>query len=740
MNFKSISYFFFLLSLQSLFAQPLDFQRNRNITVQNGTHSLQYAWAGGLNTPQFSEIDLNGDGIQDLFVFDKSANKVLTFINQGTPNQQDYHYTPEYAFQFPLLQDWVLLRDYNDDGIADIFTYSIEGAGVSVYRGRRTSPSSLAFDLVSTRLLYQGSNGQSNVLVTRIDIPAIADITGDGDLDILTFDSFGNYVEHYENQSQELTGTAGDTLWFERVDRCWGKFAEDSFTNSVVLNSESCSGKSASTSTKKVHTGSTLLTLDLGGDNDQDLLMGDLSFNNLVLLTNGGTPENALMVEQDTVFPKNDKSVNISIFPAAYSLDMNNDGLKDIVVAPNEVKSQTYNQVWAYLNKGTAQNPVFEHQTENFLLEDMIDVGEGAYPAFVDFNVDGLMDFVVGNKGDFNTESQMYENARLTLFENVGTLENPAFRLADSDYFNLSQQHFRGCYPAFGDVDGDGDEDLIVGNEAGQLHYFENTAAPNEALQLELHTTELLSLIPNDYSVVPSLADIDGDKLVDLLVGTAKGRIYYYRNFTPSGTNTPIFSLENQRWGDVFVRTFNSSRGSAAPIVTTLDDTDKQYLIVQNEGGNLWLFEGLEKDTFDLVTEDYSFINEGGRGGLAVADLNGDGDKDLLVGNRRGGVAMYSQSIVWDSIEENSTISKILVFPNPCSTNCQIYLGSSTAMEKPTFTLYNIEGQRIALKGKVHYSNNSFTIEVDELPQGMYFFEVVNGNSKEIGKLLVQTE
>ena len=737
MTFYKILFIFFLpihiLFLQFTNAQPLDFQRNRNISVQIQNHSLQYPWAGGLNTPQFSTIDFNGDGIKDLFVFDKTSRKVLTFVNQGTPNQQDYLYVPEYAFQFPALQDWVLLRDYDLDGTEDIFTYSIEGAGVSVYRAKRPSANSLEFELAENRLLYQGANGPSNVLVTRIDLPGIADITGDGDLDILSFDAFGNYVEHYENQSQELTGTAGDSLWFERVETCWGKFTEDNFTNDVVLNSENCEGKS----TSKAHTGSTILAFDLEGDKDYDLILGDLSFNNLVLLVNGGTPQNALITEQDPSFPSNDQAVNISIFPAAYAMDVNNDGLQDILAAPNEPKSQSRNQVWAYFNKGTAQSPVFEYQTDNFLIGDMIDVGEGAYPAFVDYNADGLMDFVIGNKGDFDTETQFYANARLTLFENVGTNEMPAFRWVSDDYLQLSEHHLVGLYPAFGDVDGDGDTDMIAGDEAGRLHYFENTAEPNEALQLELHSQEFLTLVPNDYSAVPFLVDIDGDEQLDLLVGTAKGRIFHYRNRTPAGTKTPLFTIEHQKWGDVSVRDFNFSRGSAAPILTALDDTNTPYLIVQNEAGNLSLFEGLDQEVFTLVDNRYSSINEGGRGGLAIADLDSDGQMELLLGSRRGGVSLYSQSLVWSDIEVPSTSSSVHVFPNPCSSTCQIYLDDFFVNAPLAFLLYNIEGKLITLQPIQSDMDSALIIDVTTLPKGIYFFEAQTAKGKQTGKFLV---
>ena len=56
------------------------FTLNTSIPVnQNGP--LDLAWAGGINFPVFSEIDLNNDNTADLFVFDRSNNRILTFIN-----------------------------------------------------------------------------------------------------------------------------------------------------------------------------------------------------------------------------------------------------------------------------------------------------------------------------------------------------------------------------------------------------------------------------------------------------------------------------------------------------------------------------------------------------------------------------------------------------------------------------------------------------------------------------------
>src|SRR4051812_8780602 len=48
------------------------------VTVNGNT--LVNAWAGGLNSPQFSEIDLNGDGIKDLFVFEAEGASQSYFV------------------------------------------------------------------------------------------------------------------------------------------------------------------------------------------------------------------------------------------------------------------------------------------------------------------------------------------------------------------------------------------------------------------------------------------------------------------------------------------------------------------------------------------------------------------------------------------------------------------------------------------------------------------------------------
>ena len=72
----------------------------------------------------------------------------------------------------------------------------------------------------------------------------------------------------------------------------------------------------------RIHAGSTLLALDLNPQqqlannpqNTMELLLGDISYSNIVMVLNQGTAEEALMVDQDTNFPSYTSSVNLPLF------------------------------------------------------------------------------------------------------------------------------------------------------------------------------------------------------------------------------------------------------------------------------------------------------------------------------------------------------------------------------------------------------------------------------------------
>ncbi|MEC8853526.1 MAG: VCBS repeat-containing protein, partial [Bacteroidota bacterium] len=377
----------------------INFSRDTSLSVMENTNGFNHAWAGGINAMQPSEVDLNLDGINDLILFDRTGNKLSPFLNVNG----EYVFAPEYRSAFlNHLHDWVIFADYNCDGKEDIFTYS--SGGIAVLENNSTS--TLSFNMITSLLLSDYGTTNINLYVSSVDIPAISDIDNDGDLDILTFSILGGFVEYHRNMAMELTGSC-DTLAFRYEKSCWGNFFEG--LNSYLINCTACSPDSCSpayTSTannKQKHAGSTLLAIDVDDDNDKDLILGDISYNNLNLLINGGDSSNANISSIDSIFPANNNNTmeaDIHLFPASFYLDVTHDGVKDLVVTTNsQANSENFESVWLYANSGTNSLPDFNFVSKSFLQEEMIDLGEGAYPVFFDYNNDSLLDIVVGNYG-----------------------------------------------------------------------------------------------------------------------------------------------------------------------------------------------------------------------------------------------------------------------------------------------------------------------------------------------------
>ena len=175
------------------------------IEVIENNDTLLNPWTGGFNAVQISTINLNNDSLNDLFIFDRTGDKVLTFINDGV----NFNYSPEYEKKFPNeLRNWVILRDFNGDNKKDIFC-SVSG-GIGVWEnssvGNEISFLEKSFYHPSLNsqvpyILSQQYSSYTNIYVANSDIPDINDIDGDGDLDILTFGVVGSRLEYHQNLS-----------------------------------------------------------------------------------------------------------------------------------------------------------------------------------------------------------------------------------------------------------------------------------------------------------------------------------------------------------------------------------------------------------------------------------------------------------------------------------------------------------------------------------------------------------
>lgn len=719
----------------------LVYQRTDTIRVQKGGTDLLYPWAGGLNATQFEEMDINLDGIMDMMVFDKSTNYLLPFINNGIQDSVSYTYAPEYRKDFPEVIQWIRTGDYNCDGRMDIFSYA--PGGMKVYKN--TSGAQLSFELVEDLVYSFQPPNNINLYISSTDLPGIADVDGDGDLDVLTFGILGTGLQYHKNLSMETYGIC-DSLIFELKNSCWGGFIESSSDNSVLLSYQGWPCTTGNVSSPEFsgatwgdtlpkpqydpgeakHAGSTIMIFDMDSSGVMDLLLGDVSFNNLTMLQNGGAMvnTNSLMITQDASYPSTDTPVDLFLFPAGFYNDVNNDGRRDLIVTTNSPNlSEDKESVWMYLNEGSDLIPDPKFQTKKFLQGDMIETGTAAYPVFFDVDQDGLKDILIGNLGDFDTACVCYESG-MTYYRNSGTALEPSFEWMTDDFESLSTSGLPiGIIPTFGDLDNDGDEDMMIGDSEGNVHYFENLAGAGSPVDFVLATALYPDMDGTTIDVgqfaAPAMVDLDRDNDLDLVIGARNGRLHYYEN---RGTvSNPLFKFVSDSLGYVDVRDFNQQQvnGSGFSVPTFIDSSGTYILYLGSESGRIFRYDDIDNNvmgTFTQTDTSYHDLFIGPRSGLSMADITGDGVDELIIGNYRGGLALFKLEIDNTGIDDLSSI-QVQVFPNPASSQVIIRDGTHDIPYGTMLTVHDLSGKQVTA---AQWRRDQLELNVANWPSGLY--------------------
>jgi len=738
-----MKYLFIIASLTCLnvsFAQFYEFELTDTVVVLEGGIEIENPWVGGINSAQISTIELNGDGLDDLFIFDRTDNMILTYTNDGSVGSPKYTHAPEYQDLFPAnLSSWCILRDFNCDGKKDIWSYAT--GGIKVYKNISTA-GNVEFELVTNLVKSYYNTSHLNLYVSSTDIPSVDDIDNDGDLDVITFSIFGTNLEYHKNLSMETYGTC-DSLVFRLKNNCWGHFSE-SFTNSVLQLFDTCDnsnlggpaefipndpekkGNVLSTKSALRHSGSTVMTIDENGDGVKDVLIGDVSYSFMSMLTNGGSAPNtnSSMNAQDTTFPIYDTPINIKIFPAAFYEDVTNDGNRDLIISPNTPnQSEDFESVHYYLNSGTDNNPSFSFQSSDLFQDHMIDVGTGSIPTFFDHNADGLVDLLVSNFGGFDRATDTYISS-ISLYENTGNSTAPQFTLITEDYMNLSTSGIeKNMIPSFADLDSDGDDDMIIGDYNGVLHYYNNTAGAGNTATFVLTAPQMTDLdgitIDVGLHAAPTLFDLDKDGDFDLIVGERNGNINYYEN---KDTLTPTFTFVTDSLGFIKVNYLGTSIGMSVPRFFENDSGETQ-LFVGAEHGTIEHFNNIDGNlfgNFNLITNQVAEINVGLRSTPAFSDINGDNLNELIVGNKRGGLQLAMGKGVVSGLSSDFQELEFTLFPNPSKEHINLHFTRSTSIQ---YELIDVSG-KIITQG-IRSSNSIHQVSTSVLPSGVYFVKII---------------
>lgn len=191
--------------------------------------------------------------------------------------------------------------------------------------------------------------------------------------------------------------------------------------------------------------------------------------------------------------------------------------------------------------------------------------------------------------------------------------------------------------PEFGDLDDDGDMDLIVGAEDGTIHYFENIGdATNPDFVERTGAANPFDGVQGDQTH-PELADLDGDGDLDLLVGYYDGTVHYFEN--QGDATTPLF-VEQTGAANPFDG-LDVGSGAKPQLVDLDGDNDLDAVIVATNG-TVRYYENTgdaQAPVFTLVTgaaDPFSGFSFWGGPILQFHDIDGDGDLDIAFGQAEG--------------------------------------------------------------------------------------------------------
>jgi hypothetical protein len=740
--------------------------RYDSVICIQGVDTLGYPWMGAFNTPQFSNIDINGDYFDDLFVFDRDGGEVRIFLHSGDSGEAKYRHAPEYEAAFPRMNDWALLRDYNKDGKPDIFTSRENSLGdMRVFRNVSTgiNPEDIKFEPYLFRdpydstkraewLTYKYFTGGNlfftNVYTLSSDIPGFADVDRDGDLDIFGFGNSTGSIIWYRNVSMDNFG-GYDSLDFRISYQCWGGFREDA--NSFKLHLSQCLGQAPILNPGDIaqrgasrHEGSTILMHDFDCNNRTDIMLGDISFDYMVVGYNKGSLALDEILDQDTSFPIYDTPISVQTFPGAYIADVNRDFKQDLIIAPNsESYFANYNQIHYYRSETDGRCNKFQFVQDDFLQNQTLEFGSQAHPVFFDLDGDTLIDILVGNYGYMSGGYSF--TAGIAYLKNVGISTHPVYKLITRDLLTPHAAGDTGLVPAIGDLDGDDIPDLLLGTASGRLYFYKNTAASVSDSAVFVYQSLPFDTISFGLDIRPALFDFNEDGLLDIIAGWQGPDLLYIPN---SGTTTaPDFNYTDLRssFGNVF-HSNNIGEGYLSPFIIKQDSTGringldtlphKTYLYVGTADGYIHLYDDVINTSHPTFNHVDALFLYGRNISVSGADITGDGKMDMVYGHRTGGLGMLLKdrgNIIRQppqkpkdttSVAENPmSANSFALFPNPAGAEIELLWKDFTPKSAITYSIYNLEGIKV-----MDFSTDlpHFRLNIQMLPKGLYLIRTEN--------------
>ncbi|MDM7916003.1 MAG: VCBS repeat-containing protein, partial [Candidatus Eisenbacteria bacterium] len=410
---------------------------------------------------------------------------------------------------------------------------------------------------------------------------------------------------------------------------------------------------------------------DLDADGDMDLMLGSTE-TTLLYYENTGTPVAPRFAPGPDIFaPVGPLDAEVGVCG-----DLDGDGDLDLVTGG------FYGLIF-FENTGTATAPAFLRRTDLF---SGLVTGPSPVPALADLDQDHDLDLVAG----------LSESGMIKFFPNIGTPGAPAFSEAQAQsWFDIGLY----AYPYLVDLDGDLDVDLVAGRDEHGFVYYRNDGSPTAWAWVE-DPNVFEGLGASTYWNSPSLSDLGGDGLPDLVFGTSAGSLQYYVNGGPPAD--PVWVVDTSLFGGVldvgaasspFLYDFDRdgdldlASGSqlgdikyyenvgtveapawlaahqlfvdidhsiySAIALGMLDGDDLPDAVVGDLSGNLF-FHHNTGSGFVYDPSVFAGINVGAWSVPRLVDMDGDGDLDLVVGNEAGRLRYFQnvgeETMAWQEV------------------------------------------------------------------------------------------
>ena len=559
---------------------------------------IDHPFLGGFNLPRPQLADVDADGDLDLFLQEHS-DRVMLFRNDGS-GASEYRWVTD-TFEDLSVGEWYRFVDMDLDGDLDLLAEE----PYSYIRYYRNDGGSGPADYVLATDTLRDIAGEP-IFSDRQNIPNAADIDCDGNLDLLIGRLTGT-ITRYEAESTDDDGVPR----FRHIT--------DSFEDIEIV-----------AAFQGIRHGANTMALgDVDQDGDHDLFWGDFFEAGLLFIENTGTCRRPVLRGTPRPFPPGDP-VATSGYNAAALGDIDLDGDLDLTMGvlggaflPSRSAVENLYQF--------VQGDDGEYTAVTSRLIRTVDVGSESIPALTDLDGDGDLDLLVSNK----IEPEDTKTGALYVFENTGSATAPAFHARGKVPGLPIAYHFA---PAFGDLDGDGDDDMLLGEWRDRMAYYRNDGRRRSGRDKLIPRWTLVdsaaATLTRGRNTTPTLGDLDGDGDLDLIVGESSGALNYYRN--DGGSSAPDFQLVSDEFQDIDV-----GRRSV-PTLVDLDGDGDLDLAVGSEisGLRLFLNEGTRREPVFVETEPFgpevpAFTTP------VFADIDGDGDHDLVTGGNGGGLVVY---------------------------------------------------------------------------------------------------